>query len=120
MAKQDPTTLLPLTPATFHILLTLHDGPLHGYGVKREVEERTDGVVRLGAGTLYEAIQRLDRLGLITASKPPAGTTVESKRWRFYRITPSGKRVLRAELHRLETDVSHAHAKGLVGRLKRA
>ena len=65
-------TLLPLTPATFHILLSLHEGVKHGYRIKREVEERTSGVIRLGAGTLYEAIQRLDRSGLIEQTKAPA------------------------------------------------
>ncbi len=115
MTKPAARTLLPLTPATLHILMTLHDGPMHGYGIKREVEERTSGLVRLGAGTLYEAIQRLEQKELITRAKPPAGVEVESKRWRFYRITAYGKKVLRAELHRLETDVSYARAKGLVG-----
>jgi DNA-binding PadR family transcriptional regulator len=83
--------------------------------MRREVEERTDGTVLLSAGTLYEALQRLERLGLIVGTKPPAGAEVESKRWRFYRITPYGKKVLKAELRRLEMDVSYGHAKGLVG-----
>lgn len=120
MDSQDLAGLLPLTPATFHILLSLHDGPMHGYGIKREVEQRTGRMVRLGAGTLYEAIQRLDRLGLIRDAKPPAGIEVESKRWRFYRITPRGRKVLRAEYDRLANDVKHAQAKGLVGRLSKA
>jgi DNA-binding PadR family transcriptional regulator len=113
MAKRNPEALLPLTPATFHILLSLHEGVKHGYGIKREVEERTDGVIRLGAGTLYEAIQRLDRSGLISEASAPADTQVENTRWRFYRITPFGRKTLTAELRRLERDVGFAHAQGL-------
>jgi len=81
----------PLTPVTYHILLSLYDGVKHGYGVKREVEDRTDGVVRLGAGTLYEAIQRLSRSGLIEETSAPNDIEVENARWRFYRLTTSGR-----------------------------
>lgn len=120
MTKTNPAEMLPLTPATFHILLALHGGPLHGYGIKHDVEERTAGKVRLGAGTLYEAIQRLRRLDLIAQTKPPAGTQTDTKRWRFYRITPAGRKALKAEVRRLEEDLSHARAKGLFGGLKNA
>jgi len=113
MRKPKPETLLPLTPATFHILLSLHEGMKHGYRIKREVEERTAGVIRLGAGTLYEAIQRLDRSGLIVQTKAPADVETENARWKFYRITAFGRRTLTAELHRLESDVGFAHELGL-------
>jgi DNA-binding PadR family transcriptional regulator len=113
MTHLTPKKLLPLTPATFHILLSLYNGVKHGYGIKREVEERTDGLIRLGAGTLYEAIQRLDRSGLIAEARPPADAPTENARWRFYRITTYGRRALEAELRRLETDVKHAYSKGL-------
>jgi DNA-binding PadR family transcriptional regulator len=106
-------TLLPLTPATFHILLSLHEGVKHGYRIKREVEERTAGVIRLGAGTLYEAIQRLDRSGLIDQTKAPADLKTENSRWKFYRITAFGRKALTAELRRLESDVGLAHELGL-------
>ena len=104
---------VPLTPVTYHTLLSLYDGVKHGYGVKREVEHRTQGVVRLGAGTLYEAIQRLGRSGLIEETSAPEDVEVENARWRFYRLTPQGREVLSAELRRLEADVKHAYAKGL-------
>jgi len=113
MANPKPESLLPLTPATFHILLSLHDGVKHGYRIKREVEERTAGVIRLGAGTLYEAIQRLDRSGLIDQTKAPADLETENARWKFYRITAFGRRSLTAELRRLESDVGIAHELGL-------
>jgi len=119
MTHPAPKKLLPLTPATFHILLSLYDGVKHGYGIKREVEQRTDGLIRLGAGTLYEAIERLDRSGLIAEARPPAGAPKENARWRFYRMTAHGRRTLEAELRRLETDVGHAHAKGLTATRER-
>ena len=55
----------PLSPSVLHIMLALADGARHGYSIKQEVESRTDGAVRLGPGTLYEAIQRLEDAGLI-------------------------------------------------------
>jgi DNA-binding PadR family transcriptional regulator len=106
-----PNSFLPLTPATFHILLTLAPGPMHGYAVKREVEERTGGVVRLGAGTLYAGIQRMERDGLIEETDAPdAGDVEPSARWRFYRLTPLGNDVLRAERARLERDLEYARS----------
>lgn len=113
MSKPRPDTLLLLTPATFHILLSLHEGVKHGYGIKRDVEERTGGGVRLGAGTLYEAIQRLDRSGLLAEAKTPASAQADSSRWRFYRLTACGRKALTAELRRLERDVRYAHELGL-------
>jgi DNA-binding PadR family transcriptional regulator len=111
--KREPADLLPLPLVSFQILLSLSDGVKHGYGIKHEVEERTSGSVRLGAGTLYSAIQRLSRDRLIEEAATPPGTEGDTVRWRFYRITPVGRRVLLAEIRRLEADVRAARAKGL-------
>lgn len=100
----------PLPATTFHILLSLVDGPAHGYGIKHLVEEHTGGQVQLAAGTLYESMQRLLRDGLIERSERPAGIT-GSARWRFYRITEHGSTVLCAELERLERDLAYARTK---------
>jgi DNA-binding PadR family transcriptional regulator len=103
---------LPLTPATFHILVTLAAGPMHGYAVKREVEERTGGVVRLGAGTLYAGIQRMERDGLIVECDPPTPNTEEAgARWRFYELTGLGREVLDLEVARLESDLRKARSR---------
>jgi len=103
---------LPLSAAHFHVLLSLTEGPMHGYGVKREVEERTDGRIRLAAGSLYEGIQRLQRKALISQAPAPEDPGAKgSSRWRFYGITPLGRQVLRAELARLEADIAIARAK---------
>jgi DNA-binding PadR family transcriptional regulator len=108
MTSPDPRAFLPLTPVAFHVLVTLETGPKHGYAIKREVEGRTQGIIRLGAGTLYNAVGSLAKRGLIAACEPPDPETVGSSRWRFYEITPLGARVLRLEVARLEADVAFA------------
>jgi PadR family transcriptional regulator PadR len=110
MTAPDPASFLPLTPVSFHVLVTLEGGPQHGYAIKRSVEERTEGVIRLGAGTLYHAVGSLAKRELIAECEAPEPETVGSSRWRFYQITPLGARVLRAEVGRLETDVAFARA----------
>jgi len=91
----------PLSPAVVHILLSLADAELHGYAIKRQVEERSGGAIRLGPGTLYEAIQRLEADGLIEESRGPrradAGNGQRERR-RYYRLTASGLEALRREL----------------------
>ncbi|MCG6958090.1 MAG: PadR family transcriptional regulator [Gemmatimonadetes bacterium] len=111
MTQTDPTSFLPMTPVAFHVLLALEGGPQHGYGIKREVEKRTKGVIRLGAGTLYHALGSLQKRGLIAECDPPAPQAAGSSRWRFYEIQPLGARVLRAEASRLEADVAIARSR---------
>lgn len=107
----DTSPFLPLRAAHFHILLTVAAGPAHGYGIRRAVDERTDGRILLAAGTLYETLQRLERDGLITETEPPADAAREAgSRWRFYAATPLGRRVLAAEVERLEADLAAARA----------
>ena len=92
-----------------HILLALADGDRHGYGIKQEVERHTEGGIRLGPGTLYEAIQRLAQSELITeVDAPPAA---DDRRRRFYRLTRHGWTVLRDEVNRLQRLLEHAHTK---------
>lgn len=109
--SRSASAFLPLKPAHFHILLSVTAGPAHGYGIRREVDERTGGRILLAAGTLYETLQRLERDGLIAETQAPRDTREEaSSRWRFYRATPLGRRVLVAEVDRLESDVAVARA----------
>jgi DNA-binding PadR family transcriptional regulator len=112
MTSEAARSFLPLTPATFHILATIAAGPMHGYAIKREVEQRTNGVVRLGAGTLYTGIQRMERVGLLAESAPPPGGSKEAgSRWRFYEITELGRVVLELEVARLENDLELVRAR---------
>jgi DNA-binding PadR family transcriptional regulator len=100
----------PLSAPVLHILLVLADGPKHGYAIKQEVESRSEGSIRVGPGTLYEAIQRLQDEGAIEeapASNPVNGQ--EAQR-RYYRLTDRGWRVLRAEVRRLGGLVAQARA----------
>lgn len=110
MSKRDAQPSRPLTPATFHILLSLADEVAHGYRVKRMVEDRTNGAVRLGAGTLYAGLQRMMKEGLIREADPTAdaGDAEPGPRWRFYAITQRGRAALRAEVARLEADLEAA------------
>ena len=111
MAQSEDQSNRPLTPATFHILLSVAREPAHGYRIKRVVEERTDGAVQLGAGTLYAGINRMVRDGLIEETEPPDDAALEpSSRWRFYGITDVGSDVLKREITRLEADLRAARA----------
>jgi len=101
---------LPLTPTRLHIMLALIEGVQHGYGIRRIVEERTEGRVKLPAANLYETIPRLLRAGLAEEVPPPAGSETEAtSRWRFYRITDLGREVVQAETARLEREAKWAH-----------
>ena len=109
----DPRRFLPLSPQQFHILLALTDGHRHGYGIIQDVAGRTEGAVRLGTGTLYTALARLEGLGLVDESDRRAPAAEDDDRRRYYRLTPLGRAVLTAETERLETLVRHARKKGV-------
>lgn len=107
---------LPLSHAEFHILLALADARRHGYGIMQEVLARTGGGVRLGPGTLYGAIKRMLAAGLIEecVQRPAAGQD-DRRRRRYYRLTPSGRKVAGEEARRMAALVRLAQAKQLVG-----
>lgn len=101
----------PMTPAVYQILLSLADGDRHGYGIMQEVDERTDGEIRLGPGTLYRSIKGLRKAGLIEALEVAAPKREEDDRRRFYRITLSGRNMLEDEARRLARLVAQAETK---------
>lgn len=103
--------LLPLPPATFHILVALADEDRHGYAIMQDVAARTGGELRLNPGTLYRSIQRLLEQGMITevASRPAKH---DDERRRYYRLTPFGREVARAETRRLAQMLRLARASG--------
>ena len=101
----------PLSLPVIHILLALADGARHGYAIKQDVEERTNGAVRLGPGTLYEAIQRLQDSGLIeedAARRAPENGQAAQRR--YYQLTPQGWDSLRQEVRQLGEIVDHARS----------
>ncbi len=100
MTTPDPNTLLPLTPAVFHILLALAGGERHGYGIMQEVAALTDGTLRLGPGTLYGTLNRLLADQMIVETTDDE-TRDDNERRRYYQLTIEGERVARLELHRL-------------------
>ena len=120
MAKTDTTAAaaeshLPLTPATFQILMALVYAERHGYAIMREVAERTDGAVRLGPGTLYGSLKRLLESGFVAEGAERADPELGDERRRYYRITNRGLAVARTEARRLQSLVRLARAKRLIG-----
>jgi DNA-binding PadR family transcriptional regulator len=105
-------SLLPLPPATFHILLALSDEDRHGYGIIQDVSARTRGELKLSPGTLYRSIQRMQEQGLIVETRDRPAPEDDDERRRYYRITPFGNAVAKAEARRLTQLVRMARAKG--------
>ena len=106
-------SLLPLPPAAFHILLAVAQHDRHGYAIIQDVEERTNGELRLSAGTLYRSIQRMLEQGLIVETRERPAPDLDDERRRYYRMTPCGEAVARAELRRIEGLVRIARKQGL-------
>ena len=112
--RREPESLLPLTPAVFHILLALADAERHGYGIMQEVSYRTEGKLRMGPGTLYGSIKRMLADGLIAESGERPDPALDDERRRYYRMTDFGLRVARAEAQRLAQLVQVAQSKQLL------
>ena len=97
---------LPMKAASYHILLALGNGPLHGYAIRTDVEELTGGAVKLWPVTLYGSIRELTDEGLI---EPVDAAAAEADaRRRYYGLTALGRRVLAAETSRLRAIVEYA------------
>jgi DNA-binding PadR family transcriptional regulator len=101
-----------MTPAFFFLMLAVAEEPRHGHAIAREVEERSDGSVRLGPGSLYWSLGRLADVGLITEVDPPSDET--DARRRYYGLTPSGREVLAREAATLERIVEYARLRRIV------
>jgi DNA-binding PadR family transcriptional regulator len=113
--RRTPESHLPLTPATFQILMALVDGERHGYAIMTEVAERSGQTVRLGPGTLYGSLKRLLEEGLVEESAERDDPASDDARRRYYRITKYGLSVARAEARRLDGLVRTARQKKLIG-----
>lgn len=97
-----------LTPVEIEILLSLAEEARHGYGIKLAVEERTSGRVRLGSGTLYVALQRLEKAGLVKGAARKPGPGTEKLRKRYFKLTADGRKALKHELSHLDELVRYA------------
>ena len=111
-------SLLPLQTAAFHILLALTEGERHGYGIMQEVTRMTAGALHLGPATLYRSIHRLLNDGLIVEVDERPDPALDDERRHYYRLTPFGAQVARAEAQRLARMVQLAQAKRLLPGLK--
>lgn len=89
----------PLSTASYFVLAALLDGPRHGYGIIKRAAELSDGRVRLAAGTLYGALDRLAERGLVL---PDQEEVVEGRTRRYYRLTDRGVQALTEEAARME------------------
>ncbi len=106
------TATLPQGTVDVLILKTLHESPMHGYGVSRSIRERTDGVVGLEDAALYQALHRLEAKGWLEAEW---GLSDNNRRAKYYRLTREGRKQLRAETARWRR-----YAKAVLGVLDHA
>ena len=113
-------SLLPLKPKVLHILLAIADGPRHGYSIMQEVLERTDGQVRLWPAGLYGLLRELEKSDWIVESDTRPAADEDDERRRYFALTPHGKRVLDAEVRRLEAIVHHARSSRALRKAARA
>ena len=77
------------------VLKTLSLEPMHGWGISQRIQQISEGVLEVNQGSLYPALQRLEKIGMI---KSEWGTTDNNRRARYYRLTAAGRRALGAEL----------------------
>jgi DNA-binding PadR family transcriptional regulator len=90
---------LPLTEAAYYVLISLNK-PRHGYGIMQHVEKLTNSRIKIGAGTMYGNLSRMEKEGLITS-------VAEEDRKKIYELSEKGKIVLKLELERLEELLEH-------------
>ena len=108
-------SLLPLKSAWFHILLALSDGALHGFAIRKAVEERTGGRVKLYPANLYGSIKDMADLALLQPLEGPDQPDSDSRR-QYYQLTPRGADLLRVEAERLQQLVDAARASKALAR----
>ena len=102
----------PVKPVELLILTVLAQGDRHGYGIRQDVLEQTEGRIAVEAGNLYRHLRGLEDDGLVTEAPAPKRETDERRI--YYRLTPTGKRALAAELTRLRELVRFAERCGIL------
>ena len=101
-----------MTPTFFYLMLALAEGSRHGHAMAREIEQRSQGAVKLGPGSLYWSLGRLAEVGLIEEADAPEDET--DRRRRYYALTSYGREILARETARLEQIVDYARAQRIV------
>ena len=112
--EHELASLLPLTPAVFHILLALANGERHGYGILQEIAAITHAQRRIRPGTLYRSIKQMLAAGMIEEADERPDPTVDDERRRYYRLTAFGRQVALAEAQRLAQLVHEAEVRRLL------
>lgn len=112
----DVDELLPLNPVDFMVLLVLVDSDNYGYGIVKELRERSGGRIDLLPGNFYTVIQRMERDGLVGPSPEPPADNTPGKPRRLYRITELGRDVAAAEAARLDELVKGSAVRHLLER----
>jgi DNA-binding PadR family transcriptional regulator len=106
--SQASQEVLPLTPPVFHILLALTEEERHGYAIMQDVAQQTGGALQLGPGTLYGCLKRMVAASLVEEWDERPDPALDDERRRYYRMTPAGRRAVRAEAQRLAGAVTIA------------
>ncbi len=106
--------LIPLKPVDLMVLMALVRQERHGYGIVADIEEQTEGRIRLVPGNLYAVLQRLERDGLVTETEKRPAPDLDDQRRRYYAITGLGRTVVAAEAARLRSVVGMAEAMKLI------
>jgi len=109
-AIKDPQELLPLTHLSYHIMLSLGEGGLHGYAIVKSVKERSDGAISPGTGTFYSALRRMLDEGVLAEVEEPSDADGHDSRRRYYELSSFGRQVLVAETSRLRELVEWAES----------
>ncbi len=117
---RDAEAMLPLKAIEFEVLLSLYERELHGYGMAKEIEERTAGRLRLEPANLYRRVHRLVQEGLVEEAGQRRSSDAADERRRYFRITAFGREVLRAEAVRMRDQVEAAAAHDLIPDLRRS
>src|SRR5689334_14310157 len=106
--------MVPLTPAVFYILFALAGGDKHGYEIAKQVAEDSQGLVRMGTGTLYGSIKRMLADALIEETEERPAPDLDDERRRYYRLSEQGRQALQAELTRYNRVVTVARDRDML------
>ena len=110
---------LPLKPVELLILTMLTAGERHGYGIRQDIVDHTQGALQLEAGNLYRSMRRLEADGFVEESGRRPAADADDERRRYYRLSAMGRRVLAAEMIRLRELVRLAEERRLIAPLPR-